>query len=174
MSLHTTLCVVLTRWIAVARPLQAKSLLTKGRALRAYGIVLLWCLAIEVSIILMGYLTPDDDEKITFIRHLYKFVTMSAPVIALVPFNISIIYILCRPKKSLRKPCVSETQGRVSIRCSEANNDQVPNRVVTKVQKQNRGRLAINRLVISVLCVSVTSCCIYPLTMFTYRVTPKV
>ena len=46
-SVHTTLLVAVTRWLAVTRPLQARSLLSAGRVRAACVGLLLWCLLVE-------------------------------------------------------------------------------------------------------------------------------
>ena len=46
-SVHTTLLVAVTRWLAVTRPLHARSLLSAGRVRAACVGLLLWCLLVE-------------------------------------------------------------------------------------------------------------------------------
>ena len=46
-SVHTTLLVAVTRWLAVTRPLHARSLLSAGRVRAACVGLLLWCLLLE-------------------------------------------------------------------------------------------------------------------------------
>ena len=130
---HTTLGVVVTRWVAVYRPLRVHSLLTTRRVVLGYGLMLLWCLtpAIPAGLLLSGHI---DGGYISVIYHVCESVYLALPILLVVVLNVSLV---CRVWSRRRGSSLG--------------------------QQQHTARAArSSRLFGAVLCVSITTVLAYP------------
>ena len=137
---HTTLGVVVTRWVAVYKPLTVHILLTKRRVVVGYVFMLLWCLTpgIPVGLLALGHIKGD---YFGIIYNVSEGVYLALPILLLVIFNVSLVYKVCSHRHSSSLD-----------------------------QQQRTARAARSaRLLGAVLCLSITTVLAYPVGM-AYRV----
>ena len=142
---HTTLGVVVTRWVAVHKPLRVQSLLTKRRVVASYVLMLFWCLtpAVLVGLLLSGYI--DDEHGLTMLN-IGEGVYLVLPILLVVVLNMSLVYTLCSHRHS---SSLGPQQQQRAARAARS--------------------LQLQQLVKAVLCLSVTTVLAYPVGM-AYRV----
>ena len=138
-SAHTTLGVVVTRWVAVHKPLRVHSLLTKRRVVGGYVLVLLWCLIPFIVILLIFSGTIDGISFFTAVN-MIEAVYLVLPILLLVGLNMSQVYTLCSHRHSSSLGRQQQQQVARAARSSQ-----------------------LQQLVKAVLCLSVTTVLAYPL-----------
>ena len=97
-TVHIILGVVITRWVAVHKPLRADSLLTKRRLVVAYVLMLVWCLVpfILVSIAVKGIISSEGLRYMAVSEAVY----LALPISLLVVFKVSLLYTLFSNRRS--------------------------------------------------------------------------
>ena len=131
---HTTLGVVVTRWVAVHKPLRADSLLTKRRVVVGYVLMLLWCL---IPVI---YVTIESGSVKWFIITItVEALYLALPILLLVALNVSLVLTL-----------------RSLIRDSNLGQQQ------QQQQSQQQPMAQLQYLMKAVLCVSISTVLAYP------------
>ncbi|PVD31291.1 hypothetical protein C0Q70_06703 [Pomacea canaliculata] len=118
-SVHTTLLIAFTRWLAVYRPVHVHtgSLLTRRHVVLACLVVLVWCLAI--SAVFLAF----DLVSVTFIAELSGYsaihtVGLSLPALPLFVFNFALIKKIRSPS-SLKSTASASEQKQFSSRTSD-------------------------------------------------------
>ena len=142
---HTTLGVVVTRWVAVNKPLRVQFLLTKRRVVTGYVFVLFWCLtpAVPAGLLLSGHI--DDVYSLT-ILNICEGVYLVLPILLVMVLNVSLVYTLCSHRHSSSLGPRQQQHAARAARLSQ-----------------------LQQLVKAVLCLSVTTVLAYPVGV-AYRV----
>ncbi|KAK7498036.1 hypothetical protein BaRGS_00010624 [Batillaria attramentaria] len=145
-SVHSTLAVTFSRWLAVHRPLGVRILLSRRRVVVGYCITLTWCFLVGVPsayFTLCLFHVPNTCGSFAYhyptfsaVQHTSEAVTLALPLILLLIFNVSLVMKVYRH----RSAAPGLGQQALSRRSSEAT-----------------------RLVVAVTCLSVTTLLAFPL-----------
>ena len=132
---HTTLGVVVTRWVAVHKPLRVHSLLTKRRVVVGYVLMLLWCL---IPLIIVSIHFINMSTEILIYLSVTEGVYLALPILLLLVFNVSLLYTLFSNRQS-------------------SNLDQQQQHVARAARSSQ-----FKYLLGAVLCLSITTVLAYP------------
>ncbi|PVD31290.1 hypothetical protein C0Q70_06702 [Pomacea canaliculata] len=136
-SVHTTLLIAFTRWLAVYRPVHVHtgSLLTRRHVVVACLVVLVWCLAISAVSLAFDLVSKTFHTWLSGYAAIHT-VGLSLPVLPLFIFNFALI-------KKIRSP----SSPKSTVSASE--------------QKQFSSRTSDQRLTITILFMSIFSVAAY-------------
>ena len=134
---HTTLGIVLTRWVAVRKCLRVHSLLTKRTVVVGYVLMLFWCLLSTIPSALDSSGHIDREHYFTF-RNTEEELYLALPILLLVAFSVSLVCSVC----SHRHICSLELHSQQAI--GSARSSQ------------------FHQLLAAVMCVSITTVLAYP------------
>ena len=134
---HTTLGVVVTRWVAVHKPLRVHSLLTKRRVVGGYVLMLVWCLIpfIVMSIAIMGIISTYRVSYLSVTEGVY----LALPILMLVVLNVSL---LCTLFSNRHNSSLGQQQQQHAARAARSSQ--------------------LKYLLGAVLCLSITTVLAYP------------